>query len=365
MELMELMEFTEWFQSTRPVRDATWLNSVEDHFEARFNPRVPCGTRRSRSGRARLVTKSFNPRVPCGTRHAQRNFSPEHQHVSIHASRAGRDFNPDSGSLSSPRFNPRVPCGTRQAEHFVGEVATQFQSTRPVRDATRTIDMSDIDGTGFNPRVPCGTRPTSFLSSDFDRCVSIHASRAGRDGAYTSRAQRTRPVSIHASRAGRDGRHQESIVRSVMFQSTRPVRDATTLSSNEFVLLKVSIHASRAGRDGFHQRDDVACNLVSIHASRAGRDGGSSSPALRRPLFQSTRPVRDATGLIIRNGHRRYSFNPRVPCGTRPHHLRNPYGVHTFQSTRPVRDATRPLLSAEQNYGRFQSTRPVRDATRC
>ncbi len=79
----------------------------------------------------------------------------------------------------------------------------QFQSTRPVKDATV------LSG--------CSTQHTS---------VSIHASREGRDVILLGSSSST---------------HR--------FQSTRPVKDATCTTGRVRQMIKVSIHASREGRD--------------------------------------------------------------------------------------------------------------------
>ena len=170
----------------------------------------------------------------------------------------------------------------------------------------------------------------------------------------------------------------------IPFQSTRPMRDATSLLTAIPSTSNISIHASHAGRD------PVAL---------------TRSSSL---LFQSTRPMRDATNTNSRQSHHdaisihashagrdegvRYTtsslnvnFNPRVPCGTRlvcgviclgvsfisihaSHAGRDgsfaPLKVliFQFQSTRPMRDATySPLIGASTSI--FQSTRPMRDAT--
>ena len=55
------------------------------------------------------------------------------------------------------------------------------------------------------------------------------------------------------------------------FQSTRPVRGATSGTSDDYAAFVISIHAPRAGRDA-----PAAAPLpqlyISIHAPRAGRD---------------------------------------------------------------------------------------------
>ena len=105
-----------------------------------FNPRAPCGARRSRFSVAFPTETHFNPRAPCGARPA----APPYR-----ASSSQRDF------------NPRAPCGARQLKpsssplafsisihaphagrdgHYSRDGAMDkiFQSTRPMRGATMT-----------------------------------------------------------------------------------------------------------------------------------------------------------------------------------------------------------------------------------
>ena len=100
------------------------------------------------------------------------------------------------------------------------------------------------------------------------------------------------------------------------FQSTRPMRGATTL-------------------------DDLrgSGSLVSIHAPHAGRD------LLLSPI--SARPTR---------------FNPRAPCGARLMVFCRQIVDKEFQSTRPMRGATFSMMQI-RSAGMFQSTRPMRGAT--
>ena len=146
---------------------------------------------------------------------------------------------------------------------------------------------------GFNPRVPCGTRHAADTVTDAWINVSIHASRAGRDAKRQSFIAIIR-VSIHASRAGRDNFNLQVYSPPGVFQSTRPVRDATVAD-------EVRTRTTRC----FNPR--VPCGTRRGH--------GSGSDAIPR-------------------------FNPRVPCGTRPGEMKGSGTPGTFQSTRPVRDAT-------------------------
>ena len=166
-----------------------------------FNPRSPCGERLS-YGLIVSLNRYFNPRSPCGERlfaaqtvdicddisiHAPRAGSDvEASHtsilvgISIHAPRAGSDRSlcayansfpisihaPRAGSdprfslriASAQDFNPRSPCGERHDSIALPSATGTFQSTLPVRGATRG-------------RV-CG---------QWMKSISIHAPRAGSD----------------------------------------------------------------------------------------------------------------------------------------------------------------------------------------
>ena len=258
--------------------------------------------------------------------------------ISIHAPRAGRDSQFAEGGHQVKDFNPRAPCGARrefclqglqlipisihapragrdETGEAIPALTLQFQSTRPVRGATASA---------LEP-----------LPRD---AISIHAPRAGRDFTTEAQAeayikfQSTRPVrgatgglqagniqqkiSIHAPRAGRDTDKPETFKGNIyfnprapcgarpydnvggyiepLFQSTRPVRGATALSS--------LIHES---------------DRISIHAPRAGRD----------TVWTSS---------WVAPTH----FNPRAPCGARPMVKDDRLPLEAFQSTRPVRGAT-------------------------
>ena len=171
----------------------------------------------------------------------------------------------------------------------------------------------------FNPRAPCGARPQQLLG----QCAGM------------------------------------------AFQSTRPVRGATTLQELEFVgqVMHISIHAPHAGATA-SERAKTCCKC----------------------LFQSTRPMRGATGAGSPGRFFQSDFNPRAPCGARPRqdlrgHLcglhfnpRAPCGarrvVIAAPHHRPVisihaphagRDSRSDSHSGQQHL--FQSTHPSRGAT--
>ena len=103
-----------------------------------------------------------------------------HRRVSIHAPHAGRDEHGRRCRGQPGRFNPRAPCGARPKALEKEEEMKMFQSTRPMRGATRcpssrpSLDRVSIHAPHagrdpslsrfavrrmcFNPRAPCGAR---------------------------------------------------------------------------------------------------------------------------------------------------------------------------------------------------------------
>ena len=167
------------FQSTLPLRGAT-RNSAGFWKHTNFNPRSPCGER--------LLTQCL-----------LRFFA-----ISIHAPLAGSDL------------------GTA----VVGVCDEQFQSTLPLRGATRT-------------------------------------SRQGN--------RRRWKISIHAPLAGSDRPYTSSPRYSLSFQSTLPLRGATRSLRDRRRHHPISIHAPLAGSDQADQSLDQHTG-ISIHAPLAGSD---------------------------------------------------------------------------------------------
>ena len=94
------------------------------------------------------------------------------------------------------------------------------------------------------------------------------------------------------------------------------MRGATQYSPPPPSTVTISIHAPHAGRDLLVCTGQFGI-AISIHAPHAGRDRGRG-----------------------RQGHADEDFNPRAPCGARPLPLPNPLRPQPFQSTRPMRGAT-------------------------
>ena len=174
-----------------------------------------------------------------------------------------------------------------------------------------------------------------------------------------------------------------SVSECAMFQSTRPMRGATSQQLLILFVADVSIHAPHAGRDPLrlHLQSPVPrfnprapCGARHNHAeSLYARYGFNprapcgarlsvpmlfSSPACfnprapcgaRRAVLDMRRTV-EAVSIHAPHAGRDYlswkrfpvrsSFNPRAPCGARRHHSALASSVTVFQSTRPMRGAT-------------------------
>ena len=147
------------FQSTLPLRGATdssWLEGREFHISihapltgsdpgklqllnraGNFNPRSPYGERPTSNVSSQRVT-DFNPRSPYGERPGIYIRAEELQY-----------------------FNPRSPYGERPTKLDLSGNWLEFQSTLPLRGATRSSQQQRI----FNP-------------------ISIHAPLTGSDSSY-------------------------------------------------------------------------------------------------------------------------------------------------------------------------------------
>ena len=122
-----------------------------------FNPRAPCGARPDLI-RVQSVVILFQSTRPMRGATESTSIIPRSQEVSIHAPHAGRDNNNKVHKQIHQCFNPRAPCGARPRNSEKGALDSEFQSTRPMRGATKFFKIF---------------RKTSV--------VSIHAPHAGRD----------------------------------------------------------------------------------------------------------------------------------------------------------------------------------------
>ena len=170
--------------------------------------------------------------------------------ISTHAPLAGRD------SMTRLRFSGFII----------------FQPTRPLRGATVTETILFFPMVGFQPTRPL--RGATVLVPLCSVClfISTHAPLAGRDPVGV---RVIRPPFYFNPRAPCGARRYRFCFCSAafLFQPTRPLRGATSLSS---LLLLLGLN-------------------ISTHAPLAGRDGRARWYTIPKSVFQPTRPLRGAT----------------------------------------------------------------------
>ena len=170
------------------------------------------------------------------------------------------------------------------------------------------------------------------------------------------------------------------------FQSTPPIRVATQQRTRLARALKISIHATHTGGDipfliakniiifNFNPRHpygwrpeqvikERALGNISIHATHTGGDKVVGAKQFNELLFQSTPPIRVATGDVTERVYTHKDFNPRHPYGWRRLPITLEPSTKEFQSTPPIRVATRIINNKLWVQLRFQSTPPIRVAT--
>ena len=168
--------------------------------------------------------------------------------------------------------------------------------------------------------------------------ISIHAAREGGDhcGFFFLIRQ---PISIHAAREGGDDKFgvcffvrfvfqstppvkaatttSVTVLRSVLFQSTPPVKAATSSLMTASSAARISIHAAREGGDDVTLADYKAALRISIHAAREGGDHIHRDVSVSVAVFQSTPPVKAATaGISFRHMTARFQSTPPVKAAT-------------------------------------------------
>ena len=167
------------FQSTLPVRGATYSADLADHVML-ISIHAPRAGSDHSSETTTISPPNFNPRSPCGERPMALMLSStlalfqstlpvrgatvgaarkvRRIRISIHAPRAGSDHCQNFDVLARRNFNPRSPCGERRRPVQPSSPPAAFQSTLPVRGATRPMSAASAARGYFNPRSPCGER---------------------------------------------------------------------------------------------------------------------------------------------------------------------------------------------------------------
>ena len=168
------------FQSTRPVWGATG-GGLFHHECVPISIHAPRVGRDSALRETKEAFRDFNPRAPCG---ARRSTSDGSQSVRGLFQSTRPVWGATSvfliNSVLQFDFNPRAPCGARRVGQNQIHRAIGFQSTRPVWGATTrcTIFQQPAQFQSTRPvwgaTITCAAVITNVI-------ISIHAPRVGRD----------------------------------------------------------------------------------------------------------------------------------------------------------------------------------------
>ena len=101
----------------------------------------------------------------------------------------------------------------------------------------------------FNPRTPCGVRRRPWIVSVFSIKISIHAPHAGCDRVLGRMRKRCEPYFNPRTPCGVRLIRWTVEIRRKEFQSTHPMRGATTRGTEVERISRISIHAPHAGCD--------------------------------------------------------------------------------------------------------------------
>ena len=217
-----------------------------------------------------------------------------HVFQSTHPVRGATAFATSLPSRSSD-FNPRTPCGVRQQVSTQQQPTNYFNPRTPCGVRRSSSVLSFSRRCHFNQRTPCGVRPDVCILITLHVAISIHAPHAGCDPFKTVRSERL-----------------------LLFQSTHPMRGATSPSGMRLTR-----------RSNFNPRTPCGvrrCQMfiksnrlrISIHAPHAGCDPNQRG---LENLFEDFNPrtpcgVRHCSRVML--AVLILHFNPRTPCGVRP-----------------------------------------------
>ena len=184
--------------------------------------------------------------------------------------------------------------GATRLDELIRQLSRIFQSTRPIRGATGRRRRRTGPPRYFNPRAPYGARHGFTLLVMGYTGISIHAPHTGRDQVNWRNSQILH-ISIHAPHTGRDEIAALKGKLSRLFQSTRPIRGATSMTvwlSTKFVYFNP--HAPYGARRPWNWYSRLRRSDFNPHAPYGAR---RQRPQERHAagVFQSTRPIRGAT----------------------------------------------------------------------
>ena len=236
--------------------------------------------------------------------------------ISIHTPLAGSDEAGAAVLVKADVISIHTPLAGSDAALRKCWRSLIFQSTLPLRGATRP-DNWTIWPTGyFNPHSPCGERRGWRCRSREGGCnFNPHSPCGERRG--LAEMLEVLDISIHTPLAGSDQTRQLDDLADRVFQSTLPLRGATWTCSTSTTSTSFQSTLPLRGATG-HCHTLLSGHAISIHTPLAGSDA-----CLSHTLPASA------------------NFNPHSPCGERHVDAMPHSWVDIFQSTLPLRGATR------------------------
>ena len=215
-----------------------------------FNPRSPCGERRTTQRHAQHDTTNFNPRSPCGERLKPLVIRRRHKVFQSTLPVWGATLRSSFTFAKTSDISIHAPRVGSDAERFIRYAENaEFQSTLPVWGATAKCTMTAKSDRHFNPRSPCGERHNPAKRKLERR---IFQSTLPVWGATTE------PNSL-SNRTNR-------------FQSTLPVWGATYSALHPSQLHSDFNPRSPCGERPLSSTTSNTCKSISIHAPRVGSD---------------------------------------------------------------------------------------------
>ena len=142
------------FQSTLPLRGATRTRYEGRPSVRYFNPHSPCGERPS-PFHTPISTWDFNPHSPCGERPSETNkLTAQNLIFQSTLPLRGATKSRARRCACRPYFNPHSPCGERRnVTDSADPSPVQFQSTLPLRGATGIVTV-DTHGETISIHTP-------------------------------------------------------------------------------------------------------------------------------------------------------------------------------------------------------------------
>ena len=167
----------------------------------------------------------------------------------------------------------------------------------------------------FNPRSPCGERLFDSVPGFFPIKFQSTLPLRGATSLFWTAIQ-AGLISIHAPLAGSDCRTQTPIHRCYPISIHAPLAGSDFIAFDQFPELCISIHAPLAGSD-CTLPPFCRLRLISIHAPLAGSDRHLGHTGKRIFYFNPRSPCGERRSQTSQIVFRRIHFNPRSPCGER------------------------------------------------